>query len=128
MKLDLTLVRALLMHVDRQPRGDNFVDLLVAGYDVETISDHIRLLDRLGYVAARAVQTPQKEVWKSVTITSKGADFLTRARGDVAWQRAKELIEGRLPSDPQVLLEVFKRLLRVCADDSSRSDDPPAAS
>jgi hypothetical protein len=126
MELDLQLVRALLAQIDRQPQRDNFIDLSIAGYDVENVSNHVRLLDGLGYVNAKAVWTSQGEVWKSVTITWIGADFLTRARDDVAWERAKELIKRGVVSDPQVELEVFRRLLHVCAGESSRPDNPPS--
>jgi hypothetical protein len=124
MELDLQLVRALLAHIDRQPQRDNVIDLSIAGYDVETVSDHIRLLDGLGYVNANAVWTSPGEVWKSVAITWIGADFLTRARDDLAWERAKELINRGMVNDPQVVLEVFRRLLHVCA--SSQPDNPPS--
>jgi hypothetical protein len=123
MELDLQLVRALLAHIDRQPQRENFVDLSIAGQDSEKVSDHIRLLDSLGYVKANAVWTSQGEVWKSVAITWIGADFLTRAGDDPAWERANELIQRGTVNDPQVVLEVFRRLLHVCAP--SRPGNPP---
>lgn len=94
MKLDFGLVRALLIHVGRQPQHDNLVDLSIVGYDGETVSDHVRLLDSLGYVSAVAVWTFQGEAWKSVRVTWKGADFLARASDDAVWNRARQMVEA----------------------------------
>jgi Hypothetical protein (DUF2513) len=124
MKLNLDLVRALLAQVDGPPHDDSFINLSIEGFDGETVSEHIRLLDGLGYVTAIAVGTFEVEVWKSVRLTWKGADFLARARDGVAWEHAKQLVEGRVVGDPEVILEVLKRLLNVCADDSSGGQRP----
>jgi len=101
MKPDLDLVRSLLAHVDRQRHSDNLIDLSIDGYDEETVSDHVRLLDSLGYVGAVAIRTLRGKVWKSVQVTWKGADFLTRAIDDVVWDRAKQTVEERVVGTPE---------------------------
>jgi Hypothetical protein (DUF2513) len=87
------------------------IDLSIDGCDEETVSDHVRLLDRLEYVKADAVWTFRGEVWKSVQVTWKGADFLTRAIDDVVWDRAKQTVEKRVVGTPEFKLEVLKGLL-----------------
>jgi len=124
MKLNLDLVRALFVQADGQPLDDNFINLSIEGFDGETVSEHVRLLDGLGYVTAIAVWTFEGEVWKSVRLTCKGTDFLTRASDRLAWEHAKQLVEGKVVGDPEVTLEVLKRLLNVCADDSSGGQRP----
>jgi uncharacterized protein DUF2513 len=118
MKLNLDLVRALLAHIDSRPHDGESVDLSIEGYDDETVLDHVRQLDALGYLHAVAVWTLHGEVWKSVRLTWKGADFLARAGNSRAWEEARELIERNLVDDPEVTLEVLKRLLDVCSNES----------
>lgn len=120
MNFDFDLVRRLLAHVDRQRHSDNLIDLSIDGYDEETISDHVRLLDSLGYVGAIAIWTFSGEVWKSAQVTWKGADFLTRATDDAVWDRAKRMVGERIVGTPEFKLEVLRGLLDSAADEAPR--------
>jgi len=120
MKLELDLVRQLLALINRRPIDDNLIDLSIDGYDDGDVSDHVALLDSLGYVAAVRIWTFQGEVWKSVRIRWKGADFLTRASDDAVWARAKTMVDERVVGDFEFKLEMFKGLLDAAAEDLSR--------
>jgi hypothetical protein len=111
MRLDLDLVRRLLVRVNERRHDDDAIDLSIDGYDSETVSEHVRLLDRLGYVAAIRVWTSQGEVWKSARITSKGADLLARASDDAVWKRAKQRVEERVVGSSEFKLDILKGLL-----------------
>jgi len=119
MKLDLDLVRKILAHVNRQPHDDNLIDLSIGGYGENVVSEHIALLESLGYVTASRIWTFQGEVWKSVRLTWKGTDFLTRADDDAVWGRAKQMVTQRVVGDSEFQLDVLKGLLDLAADDLS---------
>ncbi len=106
MKFDPDLVPTLLAHVDRQPHGNELVDLSIEGSDVATVSEHVRLLDSFGYVTAAAIWTFPGEIWKSMQITWKGTGFLTRASNDAVWHRARKRLEKQVISQPDLKLEV----------------------
>jgi hypothetical protein len=117
MQLDIDLVRELLARVDRQPHDADSIDLSINGYNEETVADHVRLLDGLGYVTAVSLWTFQGNVWKSIRITWKGADFLTRARDDAAWNRARQMVEERVVGNSDFKLDVLKGLLDAAAEE-----------
>jgi hypothetical protein len=85
--LQFDLIRDILSHVD-QHRSDAWIDMWIEGYDNETVSDCVKLLDRQGYVNAVSASTIHGDVWKSVSLTGKGGDFLANSRHSAAWERA----------------------------------------
>lgn len=119
MKLDLDLVRKILAHVNRQPLDDDLIDLSIGGYGEHVVSEHVALLEGLGYVTASRIWTFQGEVWKSVRLTWKGSDFLARADDDAVWDRAKQMVSQRVVGGADFQLEVLKGLLDAAADELS---------
>jgi hypothetical protein len=113
MTAQFDLIRTLLLHVEKHSR-DAWIDLSIDGHNEETVSDCVRLLDSLGYIAAVSAWTLHGDIWKSARLTWTGSDLLERARDEIVWARAKEKAAGKIAG---CNLTDLKALLDETADE-----------
>jgi hypothetical protein len=89
MKRDMDLVRRILLCIEEQPLNYAGIELSIDGWDQESISEHVRMLAKAGYVEAMDVSTYKGADWRPVRMTWEGHDFLDAARNDTLWGKAK---------------------------------------
>jgi hypothetical protein len=105
MKRDLDLVRRILLHLEggaenASPTGwSGFTD---AGYSIESIHDHVRLLHDAGLIEADEIVPGQ---WWPERLTWAGHEFLDAARDDKLWKDTRKKIEKRAGSAPFLLAQ-----------------------
>lgn len=92
MKRDMSLIRAVLIEVEKLPDDDHFYDISVAGFTESEISNHVRLLDEAGFVEAQDLSAIDSVCWKPVRLTYQGHEFLDGIRSDTVWEKAKTLV------------------------------------
>lgn len=128
MKRDLDLVRGILLHLERaadsaSPSG--FSDLIEAGYEIQEIHYHVRLLNDAGLIEADEIVPGQ---WWPERMTWSGYEFLDAARNEELWRETKQTVEKRAGSAPfQVFHELLLRGLRTRLERSGPSRAPRRA-
>ena len=114
MKRDMDLVRKILMEIESLPLEKLGGTLLeVDGYDQDTISYHIMLLDEAGLLKGIDASGLNDTEWFVDRLTWDGYEFLEAARNQQYWPKAVSTIGkagGGLVFDvlKQVLVSMIK--------------------
>jgi len=114
MKLDMELVRAVLLKVEEIPFDGASHDISVDGRSPDEIAYHVMLLHEAGLIEAIDLGV----CWKPVRLTFSGHEFLDAARNDSIWEKARTAvvestgvltIEGLRIALPMVVKNLIKR-------------------
>ena len=97
MKRDMDLVRNILRAVElhNDPYGIESQVITVEGYDEAQIAGHIKMLIDGGLLEAKDESGEMGVSYDSyigLNLTWEGQDFLSAAKDDSLWQKAKETI------------------------------------
>lgn len=116
MKRDMDLIRAILLALEEQSAYPRAINLEIEGYDKETISFHIMLLDEAGLIEAFDATTHGSLNWMPQRLTWDGYEFLEAARNEKVWKKFKNKLEEEGLSLPIklaqiVLIELLKSQL-----------------
>lgn len=116
MKLDMDLVRQILLAVEAFPANSHGGTITVPEYDENVVLEHLDLLVEKGLIEGhplRAGSGNQRVVTVFVNrLTWEGHEFLGNARNDQVWTRTQEIVKEKGGS---VSFEVFKGLLTQVA-------------
>lgn len=111
MKRDMDLIRKLLIKIEEvyEPGmvNINVKNVLIDGYDTNTIMEHLRLMDDAGLF--QGIQAKQYVTGSTIVsignLTNKGYDTLEEFKNDTVWNQTKEIVaEKGLP----LIIDVFK--------------------
>lgn len=93
MKLDMDLARQILTKLEDDPNavGQYCYKVSIEGKSAQEISYHVMLLNEAGLVAAIDMSTTGGIDWGATRLTWEGHQFLTAARSDTLWEKAKKL-------------------------------------
>lgn len=94
MRFDIDLARQILQIVEDDPEADggSWVEVSVPGRSDREVSYHVRLLDEEGLLVAKDNSTLDGPCFQPMRLTKPGHDFLTAARNDTLWNKAKAYI------------------------------------
>ncbi len=94
MKLDVSLIRSILLEVERfddgspQPR-----EVEVTGYDRLVVSYHVHVLAEAGYLECYSLPPDDgqgPDLWLARRLTWSGHQYLGAVRDDTVWRRTLE--------------------------------------
>jgi Hypothetical protein (DUF2513) len=116
MKLNLDLVRAILLRIEEAPPNQDVGSLHLEGYDEDEVLAHIDLLAEQDLINANIVQagSGDKRIYAAYVknLTWEGHQFLDNARNEEVWNRTKKIVKERGGS---ASFEIFKSLLTQVA-------------
>lgn len=96
MKLDLDVVRGILLQVEATPANQTPDQIVLEGVSEDTIVEHIELLAEHGMLEARFLRSGRGggriAAASIIRMTWAGHDFLSNARNQSVWAKAKALI------------------------------------
>ncbi|MEZ4411839.1 MAG: DUF2513 domain-containing protein [Gemmatimonadales bacterium] len=99
MKLDLDLVRSILMEVEDTPANQAAGKITIADVDEATVLEHLELLKDRGLIDARLVRSGMggdRILAANVErLTWEGHDWLAAARNDTVWRKTMKLIKEK---------------------------------
>lgn len=93
MKRDMDLVRAILRQVESYEDPSGMHEILeIEGYDQKEISYHINILNDAGLLEAMDISStgPDGFLWWPGNLTWAGQEFISVAKDDSIWEKAKE--------------------------------------
>ena len=91
MKVDVELVRQILLKVEEMPFDGAFHNIGVDGRSPNEIAYHVMILHEAGFVEAMDLGLS----WKPIRLTYSGHQFLDAARDDSIWEKAKTAVVER---------------------------------
>lgn len=116
MKFDYDLVRAILMAVEDTPANNDAGPISVAGYDENTVHEHLELLEEADLIQATFLRTENREqrIYAATVerLTWEGHQFLSNARNDEIWARTKVAVAEKGGS---VSFDIFTAILTQMA-------------
>lgn len=92
MQRDMSLVREILLAVERSPHGLFMGDLYLNGVDSETVGYHVHLLGEAGLLKVLPTTTMASKSPQAIplSLTWQGHEFLDLARSESIWKRTLE--------------------------------------
>ncbi len=118
MKLDMDLVRDILLVVEADPEADGtgFARVEIPGREFRDVSYHIKLLAGAGLIGATDCTTSGGFDWRATALTWEGHKFLDEARDKGLWEKAKGAIRDKgVPLTIEVLKAVLGHLAKQAA-------------
>jgi len=97
MKRDLDLVRAILIWIEGRPEGHNVNwRIAIDGFTDEQISYHVHLMGQAGLLVTTSMTSldPRSPSAVAISMTWAGHEFLSAARDDTLWAKAKTKVIG----------------------------------
>src|SRR4051812_16714578 len=119
MKRDMDAIRAILFAMEAHPSTVPPGELVVSGYDHDTIVAHVQMLHEAQFITAIDASTRNNPDWLAVSIQPKGHDFLAAARDDTTWNDVKTHLGGTL--DTISLLALQRRLVTAARGQAGRT-------
>lgn len=111
MKLDLELVRTILLAVESTPANQSAGQITLPGVDEAEALEHLELLTERGLIEARITRSgiggPRVLEVTVERLTWEGNDWLAAARNDVVWRKAMKLIKEKGPGVAFDLVKPF---------------------
>jgi uncharacterized protein DUF2513 len=109
MKSDMDLHRKILLEIEKAPyeKDEGMFDFAVEGYDRDSVSYHIMILDEARLIQARNLNRGITGFWVPIRLTWEGHEFLDAARDNNRWNKAK----GAMTQVGGFALDVMKQLL-----------------
>lgn len=109
MKRDMELVRKILLETERLSLGESGGSLLeLEGYDQQTVSYHVMLLDEAGLIKGIDSSGVSDITWFVDRLTWEGYEFLEASRNEQIWKKAITTITNK---GGGVAFEVLKQVL-----------------
>lgn len=110
MKRDLDLLRSILLAVEADDSGELYPEEIdIDGYDLRTISYHIRLLADADFIDARFFPAGDNESSCVIRrITMSGYDYLDHVRSPNIWRQIKSRLSDTLGTASDVSLDIVK--------------------
>jgi hypothetical protein len=91
MKLDMELVRTILLKIEESPEDPNgWIDLNIPTSTAKQLSYHIQLLDEAGFIEAIDVSTMDDYTFHAKRMTYRGHQLLDDIRDPIIWRKTKE--------------------------------------
>jgi hypothetical protein len=116
MKLNLDLVRAILLHIEAAPPNQDVGPIRLDGYDEDEVLAHLDLLAERDLIDANITRAGSgaKRIYAAYvkSLTWEGHEFLDNARNEEVWSRTKALVKERGGS---ASFEIVKALLTQAA-------------
>ena len=114
MRLDLDLVRQILLTAERAAPNQAVGSISVPGYDQDTVLEHLELLHERRLIEAHLLRSNQQRIAGAVVerLTWEGHAFLSDARNDEVWSRTKQIVKEKGGS---ASFEVVKALVAQVA-------------
>ncbi|MCH8876710.1 MAG: DUF2513 domain-containing protein [Chloroflexi bacterium] len=116
MKRDMDLVRKILLRLEGVPFEERSSEIDMQGYDQQTVSFHIMLLDEAGLVKGIDASGVAEIYWFADRLTWEGYEFLEASKDDENWKRATSLVASK---GGGMVFEVLKQVLVAMARDAA---------
>ena len=99
MSRDMDLVRSILLWAEAHDAEKlHRVPVTMEGYEEAVVARHVKMMKEAGLVKANILEVPEQGIVQGARITEitwEGYEFISAARNDTIWQRAKERIQER---------------------------------
>jgi len=89
MRRDSDLIRAILIAIEADQRGEPLYAPAVDGYPDEMVHFHTRLLVERGFLKTYFPDRTGRQPWVCIRLTWEGYDFLDHIRDPVVWRTVK---------------------------------------
>jgi hypothetical protein len=93
MRLDMDLARQILLEIEKFPKASGPVPLDMPGRDPEEVAYHVKMMSQAGLVEALDLSTLGDFEWQPISLTWEGHQFLSAARDETTWSRAKSAVK-----------------------------------
>ncbi len=116
MKRDMSLVREILLEIEKDRAGDKLIDVL--DYPVEEIIYHVKIMNDYGLIEAKVVEVFSKKGSEFALetikgITWEGYDFLDDIRDETVWKKTSAHIKKTTgTASLEMVKEVAKTFVR----------------
>ncbi len=87
MRRDWNLIRQILFEVEKLPAGESTKAIQIDGFDVHTITEHVRMLVRKDLLIGNVYNTYDGSTYVIEGMSWEGHDFLDNARNDTIWKK-----------------------------------------
>jgi len=113
MKLDMDLVRKILIVLEEYPHGFYNQFLSIEGYSEEQIGYHITLMEEAGLLRAIDATSMESQSPEAMPqrLTWQGHEFLDACRDDGRWAKAKDIFRQAGGVSFDIAKEVLVRLM-----------------
>lgn len=110
MKLDMEIVRGILLAMEAHPHGFAPPTIELDGYTQEQIGYHVMLMAQAGLVEGHSTthHGSRSPSWAARNLTWAGHQFIEAAREESRWQKAKTQVKDKTGA---LSFELVKRLL-----------------
>lgn len=95
MKLDMELVKKILLSIEEHPDPFNSFSLQIEGYTDLQIAYHIKLLSEANLIDAVNWSDSGGRDWRAKSLTWKGHEFLSSAKNSTVWEKSKALLKSK---------------------------------
>jgi len=114
LKRDLDLARCILRIIEETPTARGWIDVVIDGHSDAEISYHVKLLAHEGLIEATDLSSSDGFTWKPTSLTWAGHEFISAAKDESRWAKAKEIVVkkgGALSFEvlKAVLIELMKK-------------------
>ncbi len=108
MRRDLSLIRAILLEMERRSETDAGRPIVVEGYDDDTVKYHALLAIEGGLIEAGEHGSNGRDTLSPRGLTEEGRSFLDLARDEGTWNRTLQRCQTCIGSIP---IDVFHTML-----------------
>lgn len=93
MKQNMDLARQILTKLEDDPEatGEPLPKVSIDGRSADEVSYHVMMLAEAGLLVALDGSDGDQFLWEPTRLTWQGHQFLTAARSDTLWEKAKKL-------------------------------------
>ena len=72
MKRDFSLIKSILLEIEKNPKASEWMDIKINGYSNEQVAYHIKLLHDSGLIEAKDLTTKDGFRWIATSMTWEG--------------------------------------------------------
>ena len=124
MKRDMDLCRKILFAIEEQYVDVVIYNLSIAGYNMEQIAYHCKILHEVGFISDYGAQYGDGHIYSFGvgSLTWEGHEFLDKIREDTVWNKTKGIIKEKvLPMSLSVIKEVATAVISAMTEGAIKS-------
>lgn len=115
MKRDKTLVREILIELEKRTFGQEYSKLVIEGHNSEEIMYHVKLLYKANLIHTMDMSGSNDMNFLPGSLTWDGHEYLELARNETRWNKAKDIMKNQVGG---FVFDILKQLLIVLANEA----------
>lgn len=114
MKLNMDLIREILLEIEKQYVSTAIYNLNIDGYDMETVAYHCKMLYKKGFISDYQAQYADDEIdaFGVGSLTMEGNKYLNDIRDNSMWKKIKNTIKKKgLPLAFDTIISIAQTII-----------------